>query len=186
MESSNGSDFALSLSLSLFYVFGLNRKPVNPLHPIPPSSKRKRTPRNPAYIIRKVESSLEDCHGKEKDVPEKIPRSGNRTVADKPEGGSGKRGTQRPVPIVGLGASAGGLEALKTFFAAAARDRAAWPGATSTPAWWTRFSRPKRCPKNCLTIFHIRPPARISNPVRPMITRNVSKRIGPLKGGVEA
>ncbi|MDZ7699887.1 MAG: chemotaxis protein CheB [Deltaproteobacteria bacterium] len=55
---------------------------------------------------------------KNKDVPEKIPRAGNRTAADKPEGGSGKKGTQSPFPMVGLGASAGGLEALKTFFAA--------------------------------------------------------------------
>ncbi|MCF8128594.1 MAG: hypothetical protein K9N10_08765 [Deltaproteobacteria bacterium] len=47
----------------------------------------------------------------------KSPRSGNRP-ADKPGVGSGKRGTQRPVPIVGLGASAGGMEALNTFFAA--------------------------------------------------------------------
>ncbi|MCF8083005.1 MAG: hypothetical protein K9M96_07915 [Deltaproteobacteria bacterium] len=122
---------------------------------------------------------------KKKAAQKKSPRSGNRVAFGKPGVGSGKRGTQSPFPIVGLGASAGDLEALKTFFAAVPETGGMARSDINTGLVDMVLS-PEAMPQKLSHYFPIRPPARISNPVSPTITRNASKRTGPLKRGVEA
>ena len=115
----------------------------------------------------------------------KSPRSGNRPAAGKPESGSGKKGTQRPFPIVGLGASAGGLEALKTFFAAVPETGGMARSAINT-GLVDKVLSPEAMPQK-LSHYFPHPAAREDiKPGKTDDNQECLQKTGPLKGGVEA